>query len=125
MQLYLLAFNVNTPIVKYAILLASAPVWWPFLRELWNEFNDILAEEGGLLGRTPPEHEIRRIRAEKARRESALVRELRNAKAFEPKRRPDMGGTPGFGAPRPGAARPSAAPGATGAPRKRGFGPPR
>lgn len=119
MQPFLLAFNLNTPIVKYAIFLAAAPVWWPFVKALWDEFNDILAEEGGLLGRAPPEHEIRRIRAEKARRESALVRELRNAKSFERKRRPDMGGEAGFGPARPGAGRPADAPA------KRGFGPPR
>ena len=119
---FLLAFNINTPFVKYAILLGSAPLWWPFAKALWTEFNDILAEEGGLLGREPPEHEQRRIRAEKARRESALVRELRNAKAWEPKRRPDMGGRAGFGPPRPGA---GGGGGGGGGTRKRGFGPPR
>ena len=118
MQPFLLEFNVNTPVVKYAILVLAAPVWWPFVKALWKEFNAILVEEGGILGRTPDEDELRAIRREKARRESALVRELRDAKAFEPRRRPEMDGRAGFGPPRPGAAAP-------GAPRRRGFGPPR
>jgi hypothetical protein len=114
-------FNVNTPLVKYAILVLAAPVWWPFVKALWKEFNSILEEEGGLLGRTPDEDQLREIRREKARRESALVRELRDAKAFEPRRRPEMDGRAGFGPARPGAS----APGAAAAPRRRGFGPPR
>lgn len=121
MQPFLLEFNVNLPIVKYAILVLAAPVWWPFVKALWKEFNDILVEEGGLLGRTPDEDELREIRRRKARRESALVRELRDAEAYEPRRRPEMDGRAGFGPPRPGAA--STAGG--GGVRRRGFGPPR
>lgn len=115
-------FNVNTPLVKYAILVLAAPLWWPFFKALWKEFNDILVEEGGLLGRTPDEDELRAIQREKARRESALVRELRDEQAHQPRRRPDMGARAGFGPPRPGAGRgpTPAAPG-----RRRGFGPPR
>ena len=113
-------FNVNTPLVKYAILVLAAPVWLPFVKALWKEFNEILVEEGGLLGRAPDEDELRAIRRERARRESALVRELRDAKAFEPRRRPEMDGRAGFGPPRPGAGAPAA-----GNVRRRGFGPPR
>lgn len=121
MQTFLLAFSVNTPGVKYAILLLATPLWLPFAKALWQEFNEILAEEGGLLGRPPDEEELREIRGKKARRESALVRELRDAAAFEPRRRPDMEGRAGFGPPRPGGV--TASKGA--APRRRGFGPPR
>lgn len=46
-------------ILRYVILLAAAPVWWPFLRMLWRDFNDALRPEGGLLGHalTPRERE--------------------------------------------------------------------
>ena len=119
MQLFLLAFNINTPVVKYAILVLAAPLWLPFLKAVWVEFNDILIEEGGLLGREPDERELMRIRRSKAVNAAALVRELRDEKAYTRKRRPDMGARPGFGQPRPGAMR-------TAAPRARkGFGPPR
>lgn len=115
-------FNVNTPLVKYAILLLSAPVWWPFFKALWKEFNAILEEEGGILGRTPDEDELREIRRAKARRESALLIQLRDEEAHQPRRRPDMGARAGFGPARPGAGR-GPTPPAQG--KKRGFGPPR
>ena len=119
MMLFPLAIALNSPAVKYAILLLAMPLWLPFAKALWAEFNDILADEGGLLGREPDEDELKEILRERARREAALVRELRDEEAFAPRRRPDMGSRGGFGPPRPRASGPATTP------RRRGFGPPR
>ncbi len=48
MSPFLAALQLNTEAVKYTLLAVSSPFWWPFVRELWREFNDILAEEAML-----------------------------------------------------------------------------
>jgi len=120
MQPFLAEFALNTEWFKYTLLVASSPFWWPFVRELYKEFNDILAEEGGLLGRKPTDKELGEIRRRKAAQEAALVRELREE------------GPSGRGGRRRSAPRDSfgnsqlkrrgAAPGTA---RRGGFGPPR
>jgi len=77
MSAALAALALNTAWFKYTLLIAASPLWWPFVRELWKEFNDILAEEGGLLGSLPDEEELAEIRRNRAVRDAALVRELR------------------------------------------------
>ncbi len=73
----LLKLQLNTPTFKYVLILLMAPLWLPFLRELWRELNRMLEEEGGLLGRTPSERELQEIRARRRTEDLALVRELR------------------------------------------------
>ena len=55
------AISYNTEGTKYAIVILLAPFWIPFLRELWREFNEMLAEEGGLFGRSLTEEELERL----------------------------------------------------------------
>jgi len=58
-----LASGLNTEPVKYAILVLATPLWWPFAKSLWKSLNDALREEGGLLGRTPTEEQLREMQA--------------------------------------------------------------
>jgi hypothetical protein len=123
MSPFLAALELNTEAVKYTLLAVSSPFWWPFVRELWREFNDILAEEGGLLGRQPTEKEIAQIRRERADREAALVNEVREqARSARGKRRAAAVANRAFG--KSTLRRPGASAGNAPAARK-GFGPPR
>ena len=45
--------EIDRDILRWTLLIGAAPVWWPFLRTLWRDFNQALREEGGLLGRPP------------------------------------------------------------------------
>jgi len=57
--------EVNTELLRWILLIGAAPLWWPFLKTLWRDFDDTLAEEGGIFGRTPGPKELERIRARK------------------------------------------------------------
>jgi hypothetical protein len=46
--------QLNGELTRYLLLAVTAPLWWPFLRELYREMNAALREEGGLLGRGQP-----------------------------------------------------------------------
>jgi hypothetical protein len=67
------AFELNSEPVKYALIALSAPVWLPFARALWREFNDALRDEGGLLGEAPSAAELAAIERERGRFQSGLV----------------------------------------------------
>ena len=54
----------NVAIVKYLLLLLTAPIWWPVLKQIWLEVNRMLADDGGVFGRAPTEPELRRVRRE-------------------------------------------------------------
>ena len=124
MSPFLAALQLNTEAVKYTLLAVSSPLWWPFVRELWREFNDILAEEGGLFGRQPTEKEIAQIRRERADREAALVNELREqARSARGKRRAAAAANQAFG--KSTLRRPGTSAGNAGAAPRKGFGPPR
>jgi hypothetical protein len=117
MQPLLAKLALNTEWFKYTLVIVTSPIWWPFVRELWKEFNDILAEEGGLLGRKPTEEELAGIRRRRAVQEAALVRELREEERQGRGRSRSSGPRQAFGASelrRPG-----------GAGGRGGFGPPR
>lgn len=62
-------------ILRYVIVLVSAPIWVPFLRMLWRDFNDSLREEGGLFGRPPTQLERERNPALREPLEPQLVSE--------------------------------------------------
>ena len=66
---------LDTELLRWILLLGAAPLWWPFLRMLWKDFNDTLAEEGGLLGRPPGPREMQRLREERAKQPDPLVSE--------------------------------------------------
>ena len=59
-------FALNSEPVKYALLVLSVPFWWPFVKALWEELNESLAEEGGLFGEEPDAAELARMRIEQA-----------------------------------------------------------
>ena len=65
--------HLNSEPVKYAIIALSFPVWWPFARALWREFNDSLRDEGGIFGSPPSAEELRRIERERGRFHSTLT----------------------------------------------------
>jgi len=125
MSPFLAALQLNTEAVKYTLLAVSSPFWWPFVRELWREFNDILAEEGGLFGRQPTDKEIAEIRRERASREAGLVNEVREqARSARGKRRAAAVANRAFGKSTLRRSAPNTNAGNAAAPRK-GFGPPR
>jgi hypothetical protein len=88
--------------LRYGILLAGAPFWWPVVRALYQELQDALWKEGGLFGRRLSAREM----AERAR----MPRAGSNPLVSEPwahRRAPRAGA----------AARPAAGAGAEGAAR--------
>ena len=66
---------VTKDIVRYLIVILSAPIWVPFARMLWKDFNAALRREGGLLGRAPSPLELQRMDAQGAPEVSRLVSE--------------------------------------------------
>jgi hypothetical protein len=102
----------NIAILKYTVMIASAPIWWPFVKTLWDDLKMALREEGGLFGEAPHPRKLEEIRREKELEQSNMV--------HEPRIRP--GQRSGFGGQRAGGAA-GARPGATGgAPLKQAGG---
>lgn len=66
---------MNTTLLKILVIILGAPLWMPFLRALWEEFNEALREEGGLLGREPNPKELERIELSEGVRPDPLVHE--------------------------------------------------
>lgn len=58
--------ELNKDILRWVLLIGAMPIWWPFLRTLWRDFNAALRDEGGLFGRAPTGREVERIRREQA-----------------------------------------------------------
>jgi len=65
----------NKEILRWALVIGAAPVWLPFLRTLWRDFNEALREEGGLFGTAPTARELEKIRAQKLTEPDTLVSE--------------------------------------------------
>ncbi|MBK7642101.1 MAG: hypothetical protein IPJ19_03480 [Planctomycetes bacterium] len=89
--------ELNTELLRWILLVGAAPIWWPFLRTLWRDFDDTLADEGGVFGRPPGPREMERIRARRAQNPDPLVSEPwvrrdeaqpRKAQAAPPSRSP-------------------------------------
>jgi len=87
--------------LRYGILVAAAPFWWPVVRALYEELQEALWKEGGLFGRRLSAREM----AERAR----APRVGSNPLVSEPwahrraQQRPGGGGAPSNAAPRAGA----------------------
>ncbi len=77
-----------TDILKYIVLIASAPLWLPFAKALWEELNDAFRPDGGLFGPEPTQRRREEILAEIAREEPRLVHEplahLQNRQSAQP-----------------------------------------
>jgi len=120
MQPTLAKLVLDPAVIKYSLLVLTMPLWWPFVRELWKEFNLILEEEGGLLGRKPTDAQLAEIRKRRAAREAALVRDLREEEQARGRRGRRTGPRPSFGASTQRAGSTAVRPAG-----RRGFGPPR
>jgi len=107
--------NINSEFTKYLLLALTFQWWFPFLKAIWDDFNDALREEGGILGMAPPKKRLEEMDRELGEYETTLRSEphappVGGRQARSP-------GPPGAGAP-PGARGP-VRPG--GQPRRRGF----
>lgn len=58
---------------KIFVLVCLAPFWWPILKAMFQEINDTLRDEGGLLGRTPTATEMARLEEKFGKYENPLV----------------------------------------------------
>ncbi len=65
--------QLNTPWVKYTILILATPIWWPFVKALWRALNDALRDEGGVFGHTPTAAEMDALDREYGAHVSPLV----------------------------------------------------
>ncbi len=62
-------------LLKGLLVLLTAPVWFPFLKAVWEELNEAMADEGGLFGRMPTHKELEVLERGKRGKEDALVHE--------------------------------------------------
>lgn len=67
--------DLNKEILRWVLLIGAAPIWWPFLRTLWRDFNAALRAEGGLFGRKPGPREMARLEGDAVSRTETLVNE--------------------------------------------------
>lgn len=67
--------ELNKDLLRWLILIGAIPIWWPFLRTLWKDFNEALKDEGGLFGSTPTQRELDEIREGRAGAPENLVSE--------------------------------------------------
>ena len=58
--------DIGFELLKYGLLLGSAPLWLPFAKALWEEFLLALRADGGLTGPEPTPRERRAIEEELA-----------------------------------------------------------
>lgn len=91
--------EINKEILRWVLLVAATPIWLPFLRMLWKDFNRALEEEGGVFGRPPTAQEAERIRREKLSDPEILVSEpwARRGESRVPKLRTPAPGRSGRG----------------------------
>lgn len=52
-------------VLRWVLLIAGLPIWWPFVKTLWRDFSEALREEGGLLGSPPTATELERMRKQR------------------------------------------------------------
>jgi hypothetical protein len=83
--------EINKEILRWVLMIGAAPIWVPFLLTLWNDFNEALKEDGGLMGEPPSVSELEIIRKEKALKPEVLVNEP-IVRAGD-RRTPRLGGT--------------------------------
>jgi hypothetical protein len=67
--------EINRDLLRWILLIGATPIWWPFLRTLWKDFNAALREEGGLLGAPPSGRELEVIRREREQEPDTLTSE--------------------------------------------------
>ncbi len=62
-------------ILKYILLICLAPIWLPFLKELWGEFSLAMRSEGGIFKAPPGPIAKRKLAEELAGEELRQVSE--------------------------------------------------
>jgi len=67
--------DLNALLFKFILIAATSPAWYPFLKAVWQEFNQAMADEGGVFGRAPTPREMEDLRREQLEREDPLVHE--------------------------------------------------
>jgi hypothetical protein len=55
---------IDKDILRWVLLIGATPIWYPFVRALWRDFNQALREDGGLMGSAPGPLELERMRRE-------------------------------------------------------------
>ncbi len=84
--------DLNKTLIKLLIFAISAPLWWPFLKAVWQELNDSLATEGGLFGAKPSPREAEEIKARQFEADDPLVNEPLLRPGESERSGPRMGG---------------------------------
>lgn len=67
--------DINVLLLKLLVVILATPLWLPFAKAIWEEFNEALADEGGLFGRAPTGKEQAEIEERRLDREDPLVHE--------------------------------------------------
>lgn len=67
--------DLQNLLIKAFLVLVTAPAWWPFLKAVWEEFNEAMADEGGLFGRHPTPLELQDLERRKLGAEEPLLHE--------------------------------------------------
>lgn len=67
--------ELNKDILRWVLLIGATPIWLPFLRMLWRDFNKALREDGGLLGAPMSAKELEDLRAERQVEPESLTSE--------------------------------------------------
>ena len=96
--------ELNKDILRWVLLIGATPIWLPFLRILWRDFNLALREDGGLLGAPMSARELEDLRAQRQVEPESLTsepwvrgNEHRAPRLRAPKARPTAGpAKPGF-----------------------------
>ena len=79
--------ELDLELLRWILLIGAAPIWWPFLRTVWRDIDEALAEARGLDGRAPGPRDLERLQKRKAERPDPLH--------SEPWARPDSPGASG------------------------------
>jgi hypothetical protein len=69
-------FSLNSEPVKYAVIALASPIWIPFFKALFKEFNDALRDEGGLFGVPPSKEKLAEMDRDLGKFKSPLISEL-------------------------------------------------
>lgn len=67
--------DLDKLLLKALLVLVTAPAWYPFLKAVWEELNEAMADEGGLFGRLPTAKELEDIERERLGKPDPLIHE--------------------------------------------------
>jgi len=67
--------DLNKSLIKYGLLILTSPIWFPFLKAVWEEINIALRADGGLLGKLPGPRQRAELERRLSPEEDPLVNE--------------------------------------------------